>query len=187
MGAPKLLLSAGAIWPRYQWRNEVRWRPGQEATLAPPCSNLRSFGSKCIVLKNVRVTLLGFSAPVAVIRRPGNCAPLPPSLCPCSVVRDSGVDLYDTRGVTRLDGVRGKKQIWRPHVWIWGLMEANLLYWRKYLWHFWEFSTSPRSDSAPGYLLPLAPLVTPLHGMVVLQHSGKWMSFLSEIVPLLLP
>ena len=31
-----------------QGRNDVRWRPGQEATLAPPCSNLRLFGSKCI-------------------------------------------------------------------------------------------------------------------------------------------
>ena len=29
-----------------QGRNEVRWRPGQETSLAPPCSNLRSFGSK---------------------------------------------------------------------------------------------------------------------------------------------
>jgi len=24
-----------------QGRNEVRWRPGQEASLAPPCSNLQ--------------------------------------------------------------------------------------------------------------------------------------------------
>jgi len=32
-----------------QGRNEVRWRPGQEASLALPCSNLRSFGSKCTV------------------------------------------------------------------------------------------------------------------------------------------
>ena len=33
-----------------QGRNDVvRWRPGQEASLAPPCLNLRSFGSKCTV------------------------------------------------------------------------------------------------------------------------------------------
>ena len=32
-----------------QGRNEVRWRPGQETSLAPPCSNLRSFGSKSAV------------------------------------------------------------------------------------------------------------------------------------------
>jgi len=33
------------------------------------------------------------------------------------------------RGVTRLDGARGKKQIWRPHVRTWGLLEANVLHW----------------------------------------------------------
>jgi len=32
---------------------------GQEASLAPPCSNMRSFGSKCTALKKVFVTLLG--------------------------------------------------------------------------------------------------------------------------------
>ena len=74
-----------------QGRNEVRWRPGQEASLAPPCSNLRSFGSKFTVLKTVIVTLLGlFGAPQwfrdpIVTRRPGNCAPLvPPHYAPGS-------------------------------------------------------------------------------------------------------
>jgi len=47
------------------------------------------------------------------------------------------------KDVTRLDGARGKKQVWRPHVWTWGLSEANLLYWRKYLWHCWDFSAPP--------------------------------------------
>ena len=47
------------VWPPLQGRNEVRWRPGQEASLAPQCSNLRSFGSKRTVLKKVLVTLLG--------------------------------------------------------------------------------------------------------------------------------
>ena len=43
-----------------QERNEVRWRPGKETSLAPPCSNLRSFGSKCrpTVLKKVVMTFL---------------------------------------------------------------------------------------------------------------------------------
>ena len=31
------------------------------------------------------------------------------------------------RGVTRLDSARGKKQVWRPHVRTWDLLEANLL------------------------------------------------------------
>ena len=40
------------VWPSDWWvacakgRNEIGWRPGQEASLAPPCLNLRSFGSK---------------------------------------------------------------------------------------------------------------------------------------------
>jgi len=38
---------------------DVRWHPGQEASLAPPCSNLRSFGSKSTVLKKTLATLLG--------------------------------------------------------------------------------------------------------------------------------
>jgi len=38
-------------------------RPGHNASLAPPFSNLTSSGSKCTVLKNLLVTLLGFLAP----------------------------------------------------------------------------------------------------------------------------
>jgi len=55
-----------------QGRYEARWRPGQEASLAPPGSNLMSFGSKCTELKNVAYLchFLDFSAPSAVIRRP---------------------------------------------------------------------------------------------------------------------
>jgi len=62
------ILPADLISDHGQGRNEVRWRPGREASLAPPCSNLRYFGSKCSVLKEVLVKLLGFSAPLAVIR-----------------------------------------------------------------------------------------------------------------------
>ena len=35
----------------HRGRNEVRWPPGQEASLASPCSNLTSFGSKRTVMK----------------------------------------------------------------------------------------------------------------------------------------
>ena len=225
------------------------WRPGQEATLAPPCSNLRSFGSKCVALKKAHVILLGFSAPPVVIRRPRSYASFSPSLRHCSAVRDSGVDRHDTggatgsqfpgrritmgapnhcrghrmtagcavksqqchkyflqysafafkipqvrtqghqtclvgpfgatklatpRGVTRKDGARCKNQIWRRHIWIWGLMEANRLYWRRYLWHCWKFSAPPAVIRRPhshfgarGIALPLHPLVTPLNGIVV--------------------
>jgi len=72
-----------------------------------------------------------------------------------------------SRDVTRLHGARDKKQVWSPHGRNWGLSEANALYWRKYLWHCWDFSAPrevirrPNSDS-PGELRPLSPLVTPL-------------------------
>jgi len=65
-----------------------------------------------------------------------------------------------SRGVTRLDGARGQKQVWRPHVRTWGLSEANVLYWSKYLRHCWDFSAPPaviwcpHSASAPGELCP---------------------------------
>ena len=61
---------------RNQARNEVRWRPGQEAGSVPPCSNLRYSGCKCSVLQKVLVTLLGLFGVPIVNWRPGNCAPL---------------------------------------------------------------------------------------------------------------
>jgi len=61
---------------------EARWRPGQEARLAPPCSNLMSFGSKCTILKKVLTTLLGLFGAPAVIRYPGNCDLLSPLVTP---------------------------------------------------------------------------------------------------------
>jgi len=42
------------FWGRqHQGRNEVRWHPGQEASLAPACSKLASFGRKCTVSMKV--------------------------------------------------------------------------------------------------------------------------------------
>ena len=70
------------LLPKQQGRNKVRWCLRQEAGLAPLCSNLRSFGSKCTVLKKVFVTLLGLYGAHIVIRRPGNCAPLAPLVTP---------------------------------------------------------------------------------------------------------
>ena len=50
-----------------------------------------------------------------------------------------------------------------PHVRTWGLSEANVLHWRKYLWQCWDFSAPPpRSDSAPGELCTPCSLVMPL-------------------------
>jgi len=47
------------------------------------------------------------------------------------------------RSVTRLDGARAKKQVWRPHVRSWGLSVASILHWRKYLQHCWNFLAPP--------------------------------------------
>jgi len=59
------------------------------------------------------------------------------------------------KGVTRLDGALGKKRVWRlmfeP-----GLSEANVLFWKKCLWHCFDF-LDPRNDSAPGELFPPPP------------------------------
>jgi len=52
----------------------------QGKSLAPPCSNLRSFGSKCTVLRKVLATLLGLFGARPVIRGLRHCSP--PSLRP---------------------------------------------------------------------------------------------------------
>jgi len=71
-------------WRSVQGRNEVRWRPEQGASLAPPCSKLMSFGSKCTVLKKVLVTLLGFFGDPR--SHSSIVPPLPPRYAPGSVV-----------------------------------------------------------------------------------------------------
>jgi len=52
--------------------------------------------------------------------------------------------LPQQQGVTRLDGARGKKQVWRPYLCL------NLRSFR----HCWDFTWLPQSDSAPGELFP---------------------------------
>jgi len=54
--------------------------PVARSKLAPPCSNPRSFGSKCTVLKKVLVTLLGLFGAWRIV------PPCLPSLRPCSWV-----------------------------------------------------------------------------------------------------
>ena len=100
MGALDLFLTLGAIHPYYApGRSKLGGAKGPpKATLAPPCSNLRPFESKCTALKKVFVTLLGrYGAPCSdsvpqqwfgactVIPLPGNCASVahPPALRPC--------------------------------------------------------------------------------------------------------
>ena len=52
-----------------QRRTKVRWRPGQGTSLATACSNLRSFGSICTVLKTSSGDIIGTFRPSPVIRR----------------------------------------------------------------------------------------------------------------------
>ena len=59
------------------------------------------------------------------------------------------------KGVTRLDGAWGKKQIWRTNVRIRGLSKANVLFWKIAYDIIVTFGLC--SDSAPGELCPLAP------------------------------
>ena len=65
-------------------------------------------------------------------------------------------------------GPGARSKFGAPHVRTWGVWEANVLYWRKYLWHCWDFSAPPvviwrpRIDSTSGELWPPFPLVTPL-------------------------
>jgi len=69
--------------------------PGKETSLAPPCSNLRSFGSKCSVLKKVLMTLLGLSGPSQWF---GARVIVPP----CSLVYVSGVMQYKSKNFPKL-------------------------------------------------------------------------------------
>jgi len=64
--------------------------PGQETNLAPPCSNVRSLGSKRAVEKSICDIVGTFGRPHAVIRRPHSDSapgelrpPCPPSLRHC--------------------------------------------------------------------------------------------------------
>ena len=78
-----------------QGHNEVRWRPGQEASLAAPCSNLRSFGSQCTALKKVLATLSGLFGTPILIRHPVHCAPLdPPGYAPAQESLDISTSFF---------------------------------------------------------------------------------------------
>jgi len=54
---------------RLQGRMRLDGARGKISNSAPPFSNLRPSGSKCTILKNVRVTLLRFFGAPAIIRR----------------------------------------------------------------------------------------------------------------------
>ena len=90
-------------WTCIQGGTEVRWRPGQETSLVPPRSNLRSLGSKNTVLKKVLASLLWLigapqwlNAPIWIrLGAGGAVTPLIPSLRPCLWLRNINSDSAD--------------------------------------------------------------------------------------------
>jgi len=69
---------------------------------------------------------------------------------------DTACILFYTRGETRLDCVRGKKQVWRPDVRTRGLSEANVLL-KKALVTLLGLFGVPAVIRRPGNCAPLAP------------------------------
>jgi len=89
--------------------------------------------------------------------------------------------LLEFRGITRLDGARGKKQVWRLHVRTWGDIVVTFRRPRgdsaPPLW----FGTPivirhPHCDSAPGELLPPCP------PMLRLCFSSVWKRTITAIL-----
>ena len=101
----------------------------------------------------------------------------------------------EARFLPLLPQQQGRNEIrWRPgqeaslvpHVRTWGLSEANTLYWRRYMWHYWDFSAPfavirrllvirrLHSASVPGEKGPLAP--TRYAPDIVHQISQKTMA-----------
>jgi len=67
----------------FQVRNEVRCRPGREASLAPSCDGTWEFSEENLLhWRKYMWHCWDFSAPPAVIRLPGIVASLPSSLRP---------------------------------------------------------------------------------------------------------
>jgi len=89
------------------------------------------------------------------------------SISPCWPLHTYPQRVVNGRGVTRLDGARGKKHVWRPHVRAWGLSQENVLYWWKYLWLVGTFRRSTQSFGAsivirrPGTVPPCSPGYAP--------------------------
>jgi len=92
---------------------------------------------------------------------------------------------WTERNVTRLDGARGMKQVWSPHVRTWALLEANYLVDECSLHvtllglfggtrsHFLPGSGSaPHCDSAPGNCAPCPSLITPCNGHVDIHGNS---------------
>ena len=67
-----------------------------------------------------------------------------------------------SRGVTRLDGARGKKQVWRPSVRTWPLSEGIYCIEENTRGIFCDFSVPTQWFGAQEIVPPYSPLVTPV-------------------------
>jgi len=77
------------------------------------------------------------------------------------------------KAVPRWDGVRCKKQVWRPHVRTYVLSWVNVLYWRKYLPHCWGLRR-PQWFGALGIVPPSSRPCTILILCSSTQHGSSW-------------
>jgi len=130
-----------------QRRNEVRWRLGQETSLAPPCSNLRPFGSKCTVLKKVLITLWLFGPPQGFGTR-GIVPPCPHSLrlwwCAIKIGKIPKIINFSIPNVMTFFSMNNRN--FRTQYGIGLAQTANKGYWRHFgllifLCHFYACST----------------------------------------------
>jgi len=80
---------------KYQGPNKVRWRPGQEASLARPCSNLRGFGSNLLYSKMYMWHCWDFSAPPAFV---WELSPLVTHLMKLTLL-DNGIHVVSNQGI----------------------------------------------------------------------------------------
>jgi len=65
-----------------------------------------------------------------------------------------------TRGVTRLDGAQGKKQVWQPHVCTWCVWKQMYCI-EEYLWYFGDFLVPSAFIWCLGNCVPLSPSLHP--------------------------
>ena len=98
------------------------------------------------------------------------------SISPCWPLHTYPQRVVNGRGVTRLDGARGKKQVWRPNVRT-CLSQANVLYWRKYLWLCWDFPALHAVIRPPPRWFgarELCPLAPPCYAPGKRPHFQAW-------------
>ena len=70
-----------------QGRNGVRWHPGKETSFEPPCSKLKSFGSKSAVEESTCDIVRSFRRPPKWFCAREIVSPLPPLVMPLTVLK----------------------------------------------------------------------------------------------------